>query len=250
MNENKSVGLAVASMLLGILSLLLGCCFWYISLTTAIIAIVLAAISISKKMGGKGMAIAGLIMGIMSLIPTLIVMITGSSLLARDSLSQSDSKDDTSRNESSIVEEIEDDMSDNESSLVEEIEDDTSDNESSFVDESTIPVTEEQKEAELSVSDIKEAIKDGDYSLVTPEFKELMDSYESFFDEYIDFMKKYSSSEGDFTTMMTEYTEMLNKEIEWVDKIDEIDEKELSPADSAYYLLVTLRVEKKLLESL
>ena len=63
-------------------------------------------------------------------------------------------------------------------------------------------------------------------------------------------MNNYTSGEGDFMSMMNDYTEMLNKEMEWADKIDAIDESKLSPADDAYYLLVTLRVEKKLLGSI
>ncbi len=81
MNEKKSVGLAVASMVLGIVSLLFGCCFWYVTIPAAVIAVILAAISISKHMGGKGMAISGLVTGIISLVPAIIIMITGSSLM-------------------------------------------------------------------------------------------------------------------------------------------------------------------------
>ena len=43
---------------------------------------------------------------------------------------------------------------------------------------------------------------------------------------------------------------MLDKMTEWTNKINAIDEKSLSPADDAYYLLVTMRVEKKLLGAL
>lgn len=34
----------------------------------------------------------------------------------------------------------------------------------------------------------------------------------------------------------------------WTDKIDSIDETKLSPADDAYYILVTTRVSAKLLK--
>ena len=104
--------------------------------------------------------------------------------------------------------------------------------------------------AELSFEDIRNAVENGDYSLVTPEFKETMDQYEAFYDEYIAFMKKYTSGEGDMLSMLTDYTAMLERLDEWTTKMDAIDENSLSPADDAYYLIVTLRVEKKLLESL
>ncbi len=108
----------------------------------------------------------------------------------------------------------------------------------------------ESIEAEPSFEDIRNAVENGDYSLVTPEFKETMDQYEAFYDEYIAFMKKYTSGEGDMLSMLTDYTAMLERLDEWTTKMDAIDENSLSPADDAYYLIVTLRVEKKLLESL
>ena len=74
-----------------------------------------------------------------------------------------------------------------------------------------------------------------------------MDAYEAFYDEYIAFMKKYTSGEGDMMSMLTDYTTMLGKLSDWSQKIDAIDEETLSPADDAYFLLVTLRVEQKLL---
>lgn len=100
--------------------------------------------------------------------------------------------------------------------------------------------------SDLSADDIKKKVKDGDYSLVTPEFKETMDSYEAFYDEYIEFMNKYNSDGADIMSMLNDYMDMIDKLNEWSEKIDAIDESALSPADDAYYLLVTLRIEKKL----
>ncbi len=102
-----------------------------------------------------------------------------------------------------------------------------------------VSVTEEPVATEESSSD---------NSVVTPSFKELMDSYEAFFDEYIAFMQKYESS-TDTTSMLLDYTNLVTKEIEWIDKIDAIDESELSVADDLYYLEVTARVEKKLYDA-
>lgn len=132
--------------------------------------------------------------------------------------------------------------------------------------ETTIPTTEAEPETEpetpepttetatqetatsaVSFDDVRKAVENGDYSLVTPEFKETMDAYEAFYDEYIAFMKKYTSGEGDMMSMLTDYTTMLGRLSDWSQKIDAIDEETLSPADDAYFLLVTLRVEQKLL---
>lgn len=82
---------------------------------------------------------------------------------------------------------------------------------------------------------------------VTPEFKELMDSYEKFFNEYVEFMKKYSDSD-DTLGMMEEYTEYMKTYAETMEKLGEIDTDNLSAADYAYYVEVTARIQKKLLE--
>mgnify|MGYP002528578248 CR=1 FL=1 len=60
--ENK--GLSIASMVLGIISVVLFC-MWYISIPCAILAIIFGVIG--KKKGGKGIAIAGLVLGIVAI---------------------------------------------------------------------------------------------------------------------------------------------------------------------------------------
>ena len=113
------------------------------------------------------------------------------------------------------------------------------------------PETEEAppEDAAPSDSEIRESVKNGDYSLVTPEFKQTMDEYEAFYDEYIAFMNNYSSGEGDMMSMLNDYSNMMNRLEQWSYKMDAIDEDSLTPADDAYYLLVTLRIEQKLLSA-
>lgn len=101
-------------------------------------------------------------------------------------------------------------------------------------------------DSEVSFFDVKKAVESGDYSLVTPEFKQTMDAYEAFYDDYIAFMRKYTSGQINFMEMLDDYSYMLKKMDEWSELIDSIDESELSPADDAYFLLVTLRIEQKL----
>lgn len=84
--------------------------------------------------------------------------------------------------------------------------------------------------------------------VVTPSFKEMMDSYEAFFDEYIAFMEKYENSD-DTSSMAIDYINIVSKELEWIDKIDAVDESTLTTADDLYYLEVTARVEKKLIDA-
>ena len=66
MNENntESKGLSIASMVLGIVSLVLSCIV-YISVPCAILAIIFGIIGMKK--GGKGMGIAGLVLGIITI---------------------------------------------------------------------------------------------------------------------------------------------------------------------------------------
>lgn len=100
---------------------------------------------------------------------------------------------------------------------------------------------------------IANVVSDATSGAVTPEFKEFIDSYESFMNDYCDFMEKYTGTEtsGDtatLTAMMADYTSLLQQELEWVDKINAVDQSSLSAADSAYYLAATARVEKRLIE--
>lgn len=84
--------------------------------------------------------------------------------------------------------------------------------------------------------------------VVTPSFKEMMDGYESFMDDYIAFMEKYESAD-DTSSMLLDYTNLVAKELEWLNKIDSVDESQLSVADDLYYLEVTARVNKKLYDA-
>ena len=89
---------------------------------------------------------------------------------------------------------------------------------------------------------------------VTPEFKEMMDSYEAFMNQYCDFMVKYTdaTSSGESATLLSmtaDYASLVQQELDWASKIGGVDESTLSPADDAYYLEVQGRVLKKLGET-
>ena len=111
------------------------------------------------------------------------------------------------------------------------------------------------EEVEPNVPTINETVQDDENketnddsynvveSLVTPEFKELMDSYEAFFDEYIVFMENYDENNFD---LMYDYLNYLEEFANTMDKLSEIDENELSEADTLYYLEVTARIYAKL----
>jgi len=65
-------GLCIASMVLGIVSVVLFC-IWYLALPCAIVAIVFGVLGL--KSSAKGMAIAGLATGIIGLIISLFIII-------------------------------------------------------------------------------------------------------------------------------------------------------------------------------
>ena len=75
-------GLAIASMVLGIVALVVSCCFYYLSIPCAIIGAILGFISLASGKKGKGMAIAGVVCSIVSLIPAILMIIYGASFFS------------------------------------------------------------------------------------------------------------------------------------------------------------------------
>lgn len=77
-----SKGLAIASMVLGIVALVFSCCLPVITYICALVGVVLGGVSLGKKKGGKGMAIAGLVCSIIALAPAVYITVAGATLLA------------------------------------------------------------------------------------------------------------------------------------------------------------------------
>lgn len=74
-NKKPVNGFAIASMVIGILSLVLCCCSEYIGLVLGILAIIFAVIA--KKQSPSGMATAGLVCGIIALVLSAVSIILG-----------------------------------------------------------------------------------------------------------------------------------------------------------------------------
>jgi pSer/pThr/pTyr-binding forkhead associated (FHA) protein len=74
-------GLAIASMVLGILALLFVCCFAILSVVFAIISMIFAGVALNSGKRGRGMAIAGLVCSLVSVIPVVYMLIEGMSTL-------------------------------------------------------------------------------------------------------------------------------------------------------------------------
>ncbi len=81
MEQKQSKGLAIASMVCGIVSLVFFC-LWYICLPAGIVSIILGSIALAKKTEGKGMAIAGLVCAIIGIAIYVILTIIGFSILS------------------------------------------------------------------------------------------------------------------------------------------------------------------------
>lgn len=83
---------------------------------------------------------------------------------------------------------------------------------------------------------------------IRPEFKEMMDGYEKFFDDYIAFMKKYSDAANPME-LMADYLKYLAEYSETLEKMEDVDQSELSDEELKYYIDVTARIEKKLIDA-
>lgn len=73
---NGNIGFSIASMVCGLLSLVC-CCLWFFSIILSIAAIVLGIISLKKGYDGKGMAIAGIVTGGISIFAVIVILILG-----------------------------------------------------------------------------------------------------------------------------------------------------------------------------
>jgi len=96
-------------------------------------------------------------------------------------------------------------------------------------------------------SDDSDEDSDEDSGLLSPEFKKTMDDYEAWFDHYCEVMKKYEDNPSDYE-LMSEAMDLLSEEAEMLEEMENLDESEMNDAELAYYLEVTARIEKKLLE--
>ena len=117
-----------------------------------------------------------------------------------------------------------------------------------YVEETEAPTekpTEKPTQAPTKAPEKQESKSIADTGVVTPSFKEMMDSYEAFFDEYIAFMKRYKENPGDLS-MLSEYTDYMSKYTDYMKKLSAVDKTTLSAADLAYYNEVHSRIFKKM----
>ncbi len=81
--KKKMIGFAIASLILGILSII--CCCFGLGWITAIPGIILGIVAVVKKYAGKGCAIAGIICSALAIVLSIVMLIwtmaAGSSLM-------------------------------------------------------------------------------------------------------------------------------------------------------------------------
>ena len=73
-NNSEKKGFNITSMILGIVSIVFFC-FWYVSLPCSIMAIIFSIAG--KHNGGRGMGVAGLILGIIALVLLIVIFVLG-----------------------------------------------------------------------------------------------------------------------------------------------------------------------------
>lgn len=81
--DGGSTGLAIASMILGIIALLFGCCAVHMVVTIfcVVLSIVFGILSIHKGSQGKGMAVAGIVCSIIALVVQIVIIVLGLGLM-------------------------------------------------------------------------------------------------------------------------------------------------------------------------
>lgn len=104
-------------------------------------------------------------------------------------------------------------------------------------------VEDAAEEPEPSGADSSES----DSGELSPEFKKTMDDYEAWFDHYCEVMKKYNENPSDME-LLSEMTDLISEETEMLDQMENMDQSEMNKAELTYYIEVTARIEKKLLE--
>lgn len=93
----------------------------------------------------------------------------------------------------------------------------------------------------------EEESEKGDDNGLDPEFKAAMDSYEKFMEEYVAFMKKYKANPSDLS-LLSDYADYMTKYTDFVEDFDDWEDENMNSTETAYYIEVQSRVNKKLLE--
>lgn len=120
------------------------------------------------------------------------------------------------------------------------------DNEAS--DDANTPSTDStDKKTNSDTIEKKPKKQKSDDSAIDSDFKAAMKSYENFMNEYVEFMKKYSANPTDMS-LLADYTDYMSKYADFVEDFEKWADEDMNAAETAYYIEVQERVNKKLLE--
>ena len=89
-----------------------------------------------------------------------------------------------------------------------------------------------------TVADAADTVVD---AAVSPGFKQEVDTYEAFFNDYVDFMKKVEQG-ATSPEIIAQTSELIQKEAEYMAAFQQIQSRDLSSADLAYYLAANARI--------
>lgn len=115
--------------------------------------------------------------------------------------------------------------------------------------ETTGPVETTEIPVETTIEAVEATTKATEKTGMDPNFKAAMDSYEKFMDEYVTFMKKYEKNSSDWS-LMIDYADFMQKYTQFCEDFEEWGDKDLNAAETAYYIEVQTRVNKKLMDVL
>ena len=247
--EKRINGLGIASLVFGILGILLICACG-LGVVFGLIGVILGILGLTvMKDRGKGIAVAGTIVSGVALTFGLIwvgMYIWGGKSKPTDSLSNetvtvedySDYEPMTEEEMQQKMEELNQQLSEMKAELEEEQEELTEKEEQQEVD---------AKEDDDSEDNETEEEADEESDEVNPDLVAFLDSYEAYVEQYCEFCKNYD--ESDFTMLM-EYAELMTKLADFAEQADKWENiDDLSNADAAYYTATMLRIDAKLLEA-
>ena len=109
--------------------------------------------------------------------------------------------------------------------------------------DTTTEPTAKETTTESTTTEKTDNLVDG----MRPEFKEAMDSYETFMTDYVDFMKKIEEDPDDLS-ILADYADYMKKYADFSEDFEAWDDEDMNNSELAYYIDVQARVSKKLLE--
>lgn len=119
---------------------------------------------------------------------------------------------------------------------------------STEVTQAPTEIPEENSAEETEESSAEESREESaDNQGIRQEVKEGLNSYEEFMNEYYDYMKKVQDSPSD-VTLLADYADYMKKYQKMAEKMDAMDDMDLNKEETAYYMDVQNRINKKLLE--